>query len=327
MMERKERLAAVRAELDKQRAEMERRLADLEAYRAEVEKARDDALAAAERARQDAIADAQRWRAEVLAAAAAAGNTSPDAAVRSIAFPKGAAIPKLPIPAAPKALKEMKAPKWDRTMERLDVSDEELMAGSGRPRWMLPAGAAALVIILISAVYGLTHRATPVPDAVQLGNTTVVAGAADSTPAVAIPRGGFLTQPTADSASTASTAPVTSPLITPRAATAAAPTAARIDSAAGAVPPSTVRADSVAAARRRTATPPVRRRPTQEEIDSVNTAPAEWERMRRADSVARAVRARRDSIARRRDTLARRDSIRPDTSGLRMRPDTLDVRR
>jgi len=308
-MERKDRLAAVRAELDKQRAEMEKRLSDLEAYRAEVEKARDNALAAAERARQDAIADAQRWRADVLAAAAATGSASPDTALRSIAFPKGAAIPKVPIPAAPKALKEMKAPKWDRTMEQLDVSDEELMASSGRPRWMIPAGVATLLIILISAGYSLAHRTQLPPDAVPVGNSTVVAGAADTAPITTIPRGGFLTQPAID---TTKTARPTSPIITPRPATAAAPTAARIDSAAGAVPPATARADSAAARRRSAASPPARR-PTQEEIDSVNTAPAEWARIKRADSIAR---ARRDSVARRRDSLSRRDTIRPDTAGI-----------
>ncbi|HEY4137532.1 MAG TPA: protein kinase [Casimicrobiaceae bacterium] len=310
MLERRERLASVRGELDQQRAEMEKRLADLEAYRHEVEQARDNALAVADRARHDAIADAERWRTEVLEASKAAGAT-PAAAIRAASavptLPKHVAIPTIPIPTAPKALKEMKAPRWDKRMEQLDVSDEELIAGNARMKWILPSGIATVAIIVIAIVYSVMHR-PPSSSVVTVGNSKIVA-TPPTTDSTFVPRAGFLAQPEPAAAKPA--AAQTSPLINPPAA------APRIDSAAGAVTPTTRKplqsltpvSDSIARARAAAATPgaapasaAARRRFTQREIDSVNTSPGEWARMQRADSIQRA-RARRDSLAR------------PDTTG------------
>ncbi len=333
----------------------------------EVEKARDNALAMADKARHDAIAETERWRAQILAASTAAATT-PEAAIRaanSIPTPaKHVDIPKVPIPAAPKALKEMKAPKWDKRMEKLDVSDEELIAGNGRMKFIVPAGVATVALIAIAAVYGVMHR-SPSSDVVRVGNSKVVA----SPPSVdsgMIPRGGFLSQPTAQS--NAQSAPQTSPLVTPP-----APGAVTIDSAAGAVsrtpiaptparstvpatstpgtsaparpapvtsapattapatvvPPTTVpptsapttqvaptppRTDSVRRPRETntaastTAPSTTRHRPSQREVDSVNTMPTEWSKLQRSDSIMRARReaATRDST--RRDTLPRPDT-------------------
>ncbi|HEY4131684.1 MAG TPA: hypothetical protein VGM50_13785, partial [Gemmatimonadaceae bacterium] len=292
----------------------------LESYRVEVEKARDTALALAAKARQDAIADTERWRSAILAASTAAAAT-PRAAIEAANAvptpPRHVEIPRTPIPVAPKALKEMKAPRWDKAMEQLDVTDEELIAGNARMKFILPTAIATVAIIAIASVYSVMHRA-PTSDVVHVGKSQVVA-TPPTTDSARIPRAGFLSQPTP--ASTTPAAVQTSPLITPPPTT----PGTRIDSAAGAVartppapPPATpLRADSAQRPREResSVTPPssaaaTRRRPSQHEIDSVNTAPAEWAQMQRADSI---MRARREAQAHS-DSL-RRDSVaRPDTT-------------
>jgi hypothetical protein len=142
--------------------------------------------------------------------------------------PPRVSVPKAAMPTPPKALKEMKAPKWDKRMERLDATDEELIAATaGRPSWMLPAGVAVIALVLIAFIYGITHRTPPAGTAVRIGNTTVAP--TTNTAAGNVPRGGFLTQPsTGTSGSSAS--PATSPIV-------ANSGSASVDSAAGAVIP------------------------------------------------------------------------------------------
>jgi hypothetical protein len=162
MKERKDKLAAVRAELDQQRAELERRLTELEGYRKEVERVRKEAMDAA-------------------AANAAAASATPR-------------VPNVPnVPPPPPHLKKPPKTDWEK-FEAIDQDESDLVPtiDEGRPRWLIPSGIAALLLIVVAAVYGLTHRA-PKSDLIKLGNHTVVPTAPAMNPGSA-PRGGFLTQ-------------------------------------------------------------------------------------------------------------------------------------
>ncbi|HEY4303142.1 MAG TPA: hypothetical protein VGM82_01640 [Gemmatimonadaceae bacterium] len=233
MQERKERFAAVRAELDQQRAEMERRVAELEKYRTDVEKVRDEALAAREeaktaredakvaankageaaaahaaavRAANEAIAKAAQQAAAARAATPALGVATQDGMATPVAIPTAEEIeelvdiPTVDIPVvepflAPRLAKPPKAPKWDK-IDPIDLehTDEEaVVAGNGRPRWAIGAGVGVLALIIAAGVYGMSHRQADPVNSVRVGNNTVVPSASAPQPGFT-PRGGFLTQ-------------------------------------------------------------------------------------------------------------------------------------
>ena len=352
MNERKERLAAVRAELDQQRAELERRVTELEQYRAEVERVRDEALAAREEAKAAsaraaeaaaahaaAVKTANAAAAAAAAASAAAALNTGDAALDTHRrpdipempaatpdVPLAAALPPVAIPEleplkAPKLAKPPKPPKWSRIEPvDLDHTDEDAVIADARarPRWMIPAGLATLVLVVVAVVYGAMHRPQSASDAVRIGNSTIVP-TQPSTASGYVPRGGFLTQSAGGSVSPKLS---TSPMLTPAESASAAAAAAR--TATGAAPVDSAalrlaREDSVAARARRAAAARAaaariqeewkHRAPTQREIDSVNAPPSTWNTAPPRPPV-------RDSAARR-DTVVRRDSIRPDTTARR----------
>ncbi|HEX4684062.1 MAG TPA: hypothetical protein VH277_15200, partial [Gemmatimonadaceae bacterium] len=234
MKERKDKLAAVRAELDQERALLEKKLSELEAYRVEVDRVRKEALAAGaavsaaqaaalkEAAARDAAA-AKAAKAAREAREANASNPSDDANavkgakdvkdVKDAAVARGAGveaaaatsgtlasdafkmtIPEVPPP--PPHLKKKQKTDWDK-FDAIDQDESDLVATAdgGRPRWLIPAGVATLVIIVVAAVYGMMHRTTAATNAIQLGKATVVPTAPGiTTSPIVTPRGGFLTQ-------------------------------------------------------------------------------------------------------------------------------------
>lgn len=316
LAERKDRLGAVRAELDQQRIELERRLAELEQYRAEVEKVRDDALAAREEAKA-AVAKAAEAAAAHNAAvkAAAASAASAAVAASTLKSPSGSskknagakAEKEIPVPAeladmpapmkaapivipeleplkAPKLAKPPKAPKWGK-MAAVDLehTDEENITPPGKPRWMLPAGVATLVLILIAAVYAAMHRTRETPDTIRLGKSTVVPTAPRMDTGIML-RGGFLSQSAGGEVGARFN---NSPAMTP-ADSAAAAAAAAAPGTAVVSADSAARTDSIAAARARRAAREAaaredsyreeRRRARQAEIDSLNSPSSTWNR-------------------------------------------------
>ena len=339
MNERKDRFAAVRAELDQQRAELERRLGELEAYRAEVERVRDEALAARDVAKTE-LAKVQAARADAEKAAKAQMARVESEKEKVVALPVIAEMPenisnepiavpvlREPKPEPVKLAKPPKPPKW-KQMEPVDLehTDEENIPEPGRPRWMIPSFAAAALLIIVALFIGVSHRSNDASNAIRLGNSTVVPTAPTTTQGY-VPRGGFFTQSAGGAVTPGFTG---SP---------AAPVAAAPDTA-------TSRAltqhevDSIAAIQKKTGkqiedTRP-RRRPTQAEIDSVNTPSEFWNRAPAkpkananpsADSVATAApqvttppvppisTVKRDSApAARKDTVVKRDTIKPDTA-------------
>jgi hypothetical protein len=338
MNERKDRLAAVRAELDQQRAEMERRLAELEQYRLEVEKVRDDALAAREEAKAAqataasaaaahlaAVKAAQSAQAAQAAQLAEARERTPESVESVASLTPVAAM--APVPAMPpelqplkpaKLAKPPKAPKWDR-IEPVDLehTDKVTVGSGGRPRWMIPAGVATLALILVAVIYGFMHRGSEPGNTIRLGKSTVVPTAPAAQNGI-VPRGGFLTQSAGGSLAPKFVgSPVTTPAdSTARAAAALTPpvlTQAQTDSIAAAAAARQKRAAARAEAARIEEARRRATRPSQAEIDSMNTPASMWNRRPRPDTTTR-----RDTV--RPDTTVKRDSIRP-------RPDTTAKRR
>jgi hypothetical protein len=364
MHERKERFAGVRAELDQQRAEMERRVAELERYRAEVAKVRDEALKAREEAthaREDARLAARR-AAEAAAAHAAAVRAANEAIARAkteaSANPlAGSTIPTAEeieqlvdapdIPAvepfvAPKLAKPPKPPKWDK-LEPVDLehTDEAAVVAEygGRPRWMIPSAVATLVLILVAAGYGMTHRSTPsAATTVRIGTTTVVP-TAPAAQAGRIPRGGFLTQ-SAQSAGGAVT-----PSFAPGALVSTAPGAAPASDSTGVEQPPLTQEqlDSIAEARAARARRAAAREAERQEAARAEQARRALQAATDSFNASRGWNDRRDANRRSdayvgRDTILRRDTIfrqflekfvRPDTNRpridtlVRPRPDTI----
>jgi hypothetical protein len=324
LAERKDRLGAVRAELDQQRIELERRLAELEQYRAEIEKVRDEALTAREEAKAAMARAAEAAAAHNAAVKAAAAGAATAAAASASTVVSGkrknspekdvtaraeladmpaamqatpVAVPEIEPLKAPKLAKPPKPPKWNKMAPvDLERTDEENIEAPGKPRWMLPAGIATLVIILVAVVYAAMHRTPEVPETIRLGKSTVVP-TAPTVDSGFMPRGGFLTQSAGGALGSRFSG---SPAITPAdsaAAAAAAVPATALPATAGAKSDSVARADSVAAARARRAGRDEttrqettrqeierqrevwRRRPvTQADIDSLNSPSSTWNR-------------------------------------------------
>ncbi len=386
LSERKDRLAAVRAELDHQRIELERRLAELEQYRAEIEKVRDDALSAREdakaamaRAAEAAAAHNAAVKAAAAGAAAAAtANTTSGASgkgssstadkdvtaraeLADMPAPPNTApivIPEIEPLKAPKLAKPPKPPKWSKMAPvDLEHTDEESIEPPGKPRWMLPAGIATLVLILVAAVYAAMHRTPETPEAIRLGKSTVVPTAPRMDSAF-MPRGGFLTQTAGGALGSRING---SPAMTPADSAAAAAAAAMPTTPATASvnPDSVARADSIEAARARRAAreaaasreeaarrreEPIRHPATQVEIDSLNSPSSTWNRNPRPEPAPTAPPTSTAPIPAppaftgttpRSDTGYRRGGvIRPDGSVIRpdarpdsVRPDTTQSRR
>ncbi len=377
LAERKDRLGAVRTELDQQRIELERRLAELEQYRAEIEKVRDEALSAREDAKAAmarAAEAAAAHNAAVKAAAAAAtagaagaasgitGKGSSATADKDVTAPAELAdmptppkappvvIPEIEPLKAPKLAKPPKAPKWSKIAPvDLEHTDEENIEPPGKPRWMLPAGIATLVLILVAVVYAAMHRTPETPDTIRLGKSTVVP-TAPRTDSGFVPRGGFLTQSAGGSLGARING---SPAMTPAdsAAAAAAAMSAAPATAVVANPDSVARADSIAAARARRAAREEaarqeiarqreewKRRPvTQADIDSLNSPSSTWNRNPRPQPTAPPTTVPVPPVPTytgttpRSDTVYRRGGlIRPDGSPIRpdsVRPDTTYRRR
>jgi hypothetical protein len=229
MKERKDKLAAVRAELDQERASLEKRLSELEAYRTEVERIRKEALAAsaaataaqaaaakeAAAARDSAAREAAKQAAKQGAAREASAKqagvkeavvkqpvarqpiakqkeTKPAVAPEPVPL---VTVPEVPPP--PPHLKKKQKTDWDK-FDAIDQDESDLVPATGdggRPRWLVPAGVATLLIIVVAAVYGLMHRLPSPANAIKLGQSTVVPTApAVTTSPIVTPRGGFLTQ-------------------------------------------------------------------------------------------------------------------------------------
>jgi len=330
MKERKDRLAAVRAELDQQRAALERRLTELEEYRKEVDKVRREAIAAADAAAAATAASA------AAAAQASTLATTPETAQRTTPKTTPAlkqpttpvAVPVLPgLPVPPPHLKKPAKTNWDRfdAIDR-DESDMVPTIGEGRPRWLIPAGVAALLLIVIAGMYSLTHRNTA-QNTIKLGDQTIVPTAPAVAPGIT-PRGGFLTQAAGGTLSPRFGATSTPFTRTDSAATASATTAsgtaanplfdsthathAMADSAARAAATAETparRAERDAAARRRAARDSAR---AASAFDPTNPTP-------------RALPPAPDTSSVNRDTVVRpaiRDSVRPKADTTRPRPDT-----
>lgn len=291
MTERQKQLAGVRAELEQERAKLEARLAELETRRAEVERLRDEAIAAG-------------------------------ANVASIE-PSIVSAPFAPVRGAANALASIVAERIARSQREVPPSIDEperieraAPARVGRPRWYIPAGAAALLAVLIAIAVMLDHRA---PSPITPATAVLDSGG--------LPRAGFLTQsaggtvgrslsgsPAADSLSSANAAD-------------SVPTADLTDSAQAAADSAAARAlrraAAIAAQRRAEAT---RARQAAEAA----AARAAADSTVRRDTLGEFIRPVRppvsDTIVRRdtmfrRDTLPRRDTlVRPDTS--RPRADT-----
>jgi hypothetical protein len=293
MTERQKQLAGVRADLEQERAKLEARLAELETRRAEVERLRDEAIAAG-------------------------------ANVASIE-PSIVSAPFAPVRGAANALASIVAERIAKSQrEALPNVDEpeQIEAAAparvGRPRWYIPAGAVALLAVLIAIAVMLDHRAP--------SRITPATAALDS---AGLPRAGFLTQsaggtvgrsltgnPAADSLSGAGNAADSMP-----AADLTDSAQAAADSAAASA---LRRAAAIAAQRRAEAT----RARQAAEAAAARAAADSTVRRDTLGEFIRPVRppvsdtiVRRDTLFRR-DTLPRRDTlVRPDTS--RPRPDTL----
>lgn len=327
MAERKDRFAAVRAELDEQRVELERRLAELESYRTDVEKLRDEAIAAREEAHaaaKTAAAKAEEFNAATAAANAAANAANAAHAADVANAPAHAPVAPLPIVPVmdvlephprPELAKPPKAPKWSK-IDKVDLDSTDITElPQGRPRWMIPAGVATLVLILVAVIIGVTHR-TPSPEAaVKVGSTTI-RPTVTPPPRGTVPAGGFLSQSAGGALASkfvgsplvnGATAPATPPgsVVPLPADTTHVRTQAEQDSIAAAAAARAKRAAARAEARRRAA------------ADSAATANASnpiFAIPPRPDSL------RRDSVKRdtvRRDTVVKRDTIKPptDTAG------------
>jgi hypothetical protein len=143
MAERQKQLAAVRAELEQERAKLEARLTELDARRADVERLRDEAIAAG-------------------------ANVAP-------IEPSMATAPFAPVRGAANAFASIVAARLAKTEPRVDdklvsdgAADAELVESNrpavtpaGRPRWYIPVGAAALLVLLVAIAIALDHRAPP----------------------------------------------------------------------------------------------------------------------------------------------------------------------
>lgn len=232
---------------------------------------------------------------------------------------------------APKLAKPPKPPKWDKIAPvDLEHTDEEaITAGNGRPRWMIPTGVATLALVLVGAVYSMTHRETTPPNTVRVGNSTVVPTSATPQPGY-VPRGGFLTQ-SAGGAVTSAFAPNT-PTITPDSVTGV------VDSASQTPVLTQEQLDSIAEARAARA-----RRAAAREQAAREAAAREAQREAEREAERRRIQAITDSLNSpastwntRPDTMIRpiippQPFIRPDTlvvrpDSIRPRPDTLVTR-
>jgi hypothetical protein len=326
MAERKERFAQVRTELDQQRAELERRLAELEGYRAEVEKVREDALKAREEANASAREAAKIATAKMmLNDRAEAAATEPEKYERPVLKKLDKVIDRIKIEKAgldaPKIAKPPKAPKWDK-IESVDLehTDIEELPPS-RPRWMIPAGVATLILLLVVGIYGITHREKDPGSTVRLGKSTIVPTAPNA-PQGYTPRGGFLTQSAGGNVSGGFTG---SPVVTPTDSATAANAAALVTATPTAPDPDSVAAAQAARERRAAAREAARRRAEQAAADSASMPPGFFNSPRPAsvppDSVRpTTIRPPIDSfsLARPRvDSAVKRDSTRRDTTGRR----------
>jgi hypothetical protein len=355
-----------RAEMERRVAELEKYRADVEkvrdealSAREEAKIAREDAKVAAKKAAEAAAAHAAAVRAanEAIAKAArdvAARSATPVAGAPAAGAPvieaTTASIPTaeeieemmdvpVDIPviepfAPPKLSKPPKAPKWDK-IESVDLEHTDEAAVSvdgGRPRWLIPSGVATLVLILVAAIYGMSHRTAQPSNTVRIGNSTVVPTAPTTQPGGIVPRGGFLTQSAGGAVTPAFTgnpnAPAAATTTTPVTATDSA--AAKAAAAAQTPPPLTqAQRDSVDEARYQRA-----RRAAREEAAREEAAREAAARQADREEAARRLQAATDSLNSpssmwntRRDTTVRRDTVirpRPDTA--RPRPDTLSKR-
>jgi hypothetical protein len=317
MTERKERFAAVRAELDQQRVELERRLTELEAYRADVERVRDEALAARDEAKAElSRANAARAEAEKAARAIAEPAKLERVPVELPVVPAMPIMHETPRPEPVKLAKPPKPPKWKQIQPvDLEHTDEENIPDGSRPRWMIPSFVGAALLILIAVIIGVSrHSSAPA--------TAIGTGASAPVPTAQLPRGGFLTQSAGGAvAPSFSGAPIATTPATPAAAAAADTARQR--------PLTQHEVDSIAQIQqrlRRQIDPRPRRRPTQEEVDSVNTPPGLW-KPSRPDTTATVTpppianpaippvtTVKRDSAAPKKDSIIKRDSIKPDTA-------------
>jgi hypothetical protein len=308
--ERQRRLAAVREELDQQRAEVERRLAELEAYRTDVE----------------------QLRAEVRAASAAAAAAASAASAAS-------ATPAPP-PAKPAAppVKRSEVRRQGKKLEKILTPDlaQPVVADSPpwrRPKWLVPAVATFIILVIIAVTTGIVHRRHAAAEAVAIGRSTIVPSA-PTRPSGIIPRGGFLTQSASGALSSRFSG---SPLVRPA------------DSTAPAAPPAAPTPLGAAAPTPIDTTNPLAPKPESTSSASAARAAARERARQRAAAAAAARRAaptiqppqpspmpepvvrdtvtpphhvdtiyRRDTVYRR-DTTVRRDSTthRPDTTAMR----------
>ncbi|MDB4874533.1 MAG: serine/threonine protein kinase [Gemmatimonadetes bacterium] len=214
-------------------------------------------------------------------------------------------------PATKPAAKPDPAPWIDETVKKHSVGKGEpavAMAGAGeggRPAWMIPAGATALILLLV-AIFALTNRgSSAAPNNVTVGSSKVIP-TAPTTDVRNQPKGGFLTQTAGGS--------VAAPVGPPLAPTTATPAAVMPDSTGklaeakpSAAPPSA--ALDASKPKPKPKPKPVERSTTADSSRSGSSFSAE------ADAIRRAEAARRDSV--RRDSLARRDTT------VRPKPDTL----
>jgi hypothetical protein len=229
----------------------------------------------------------------------------------------------VPQPEPVKLAKPPKAPKW-KDIEPVDLehTDEENIPDAGRPRWMIPSLASALVLILIAVVIAVSRHSSASSNAIRLGNSTVVPTAPATTNGGIVPRGGFLTQSAGGSIAPGFNGSPMAPAgaaDTPDTAAQRALSQREVDSIA-AIQQKLHRQIDPAPAR------PARPRPTQAEIDSMNTPSQYWNRAPKRDTAPPVVApqintpaippittVKRDS-APKRDSVPKRDSIRPDTA-------------
>jgi hypothetical protein len=177
----------------------------------------------------------------------------------------------------------------------------------GRPRWMIPAVAAAVVLVLVT-LFASTRQPGTASSTVDVGKTAVVP-TAPTTDVRGTPKGGFLTQ---------SAGGTVGPAVAQPFAAAGAPTPG--------APAQSLNTDSVARAARQTtaaenaaAKPRPKPKPVEHrvDVDSSSAGGAGDAFSAEADAIRRADAARRDSLARR-DSAAK---AKPDTTG-KTRPDT-----
>jgi hypothetical protein len=299
-------LAAERSQFEHEREDLERDRADFEQRVAE----READLAAKH-------ADVDRIRAEegsrIDAAIAAAVQTVADTAV--------VVPPPEPEEFAAGAERPATAPEpWiDETVKKHSVGTgqpavPEIAASGGRPGWLIPVAAAALIVVLV-AIFAVTHRSpNAVPGDVLVGKSKVVP-TPPTTDVRTAPRGGFLTQTAGGSVAQPAAGPPLSRTAPQGGASSAG--AAATPAAPAAIAATSADSAAKAAALKGAATPkPKPRRATADSLGSGRAFSAE------ADAIRRAEAARRDSIAAaRRDTTVRRDTVvpPPDTLNLAMR--------